>query len=242
MTKIARKRQQIFGDGAGIDQIAKFGSLAAGVPAFTTDPDTIQTLANFVEGWFSAVIGGNSPAIEDMNAVCYLYAYQLAYIFQEGIPEYQASTQYYIGSVVQLTDLTSGIPHVYVAIADNFSNSPPIDGGFLNDTHWRDITSGIITTPINPAITPSTGLTLSNLTYLVNTANGASSFTLPGTGNRKDICFTFKDTAGLADLFPITIVRAASEKIENLAASYVCDAPYGTWRFICDGTNWFLAD
>lgn len=123
MAKIARKTQKIFGSTSTTNQIAEFGSLAAGTPAFTTDPVTIQALSQYLSGWFAAVIGGNSPAMEDMNAICYLYAYQLAYIFQAGIPEWDAGTTYFIGSVV-----SDGLGTNYKSITDNNLNN-----ALLND-------------------------------------------------------------------------------------------------------------
>lgn len=102
MTKIARAVQKIFGSNAGFQQIAQFGSLAASAPTFTTDPTTIQALSNYLVGWFSGVEATNSPAIEDMNALCYLFAYQLSYIFQAGIGEYNAATTYYMGSLINV--------------------------------------------------------------------------------------------------------------------------------------------
>lgn len=100
MAKIVRKVQKIFGSTAGVNQIGQFGSLAAGSIAYTTDPATIQALSNYLTGWFGAILGSNSPAIEDMNALCYLFAYQLSYLMQEGVAEWDATTTYYIGSVV----------------------------------------------------------------------------------------------------------------------------------------------
>ena len=44
--------QNIFGGTADTDEIAKFGSLAAGAPAFTTDPSEAQSLSNWTGGWF----------------------------------------------------------------------------------------------------------------------------------------------------------------------------------------------
>lgn len=119
MAKIVRKTQKIFGSNAGLNQIAQFGSLAAAAPTFTTDPDTIQALANYLEGWFSGIIGSNSPAIEDMNALFYLMAYQIAYGMQSGVPEYDASTTYYIGSIVN-----NGLGKLYVSTTDNNINNP----------------------------------------------------------------------------------------------------------------------
>ena len=121
MAKIARKNMKIFGVNAGAQQRGVFGSLAAGLPAYSTDPETIQSLSNYEDGWFGAVLGNNSPAIQDMNALQFLFAYQLAYGFQAGIPEWDDATTYYAGSLVN----AAGV--VYVSIADDNLNNAVSD-------------------------------------------------------------------------------------------------------------------
>lgn len=118
MAKIIRKGQRIFGSTAGVNQIAQYGSLANSTPNFTTDPTVIQALSQYLDGWFDAVIGGNSPAIEDMNALCYLFAYQLAYLMQEGIAEWDATTTYFKGSIAQ-----DGSGTEFLSLADNNLNN-----------------------------------------------------------------------------------------------------------------------
>lgn len=126
MAKITRAIQKIFGSTAGADEIAQFGSLAASAPAFTTSPTVIQALSNYLDGWFGAVLGENSPAIEDMNALFYLITYQLSYLMQTGIAEWNAATTYYIGSVVNdgtglfLISLTDGNLNNALTDTDNW--------------------------------------------------------------------------------------------------------------------------
>jgi hypothetical protein len=116
MSKIARATQLLFGSTAGTNQMAQFGSFAAGTPmrytGSTITPALVQNLANYLQGWFGAVDGENAPCMEDMNALCYLFAYQLAYICQAGIPEYDAATIYYTGSLVN----SGGV--IYVSLTD----------------------------------------------------------------------------------------------------------------------------
>lgn len=132
MAKITRANQKIFGSNAGANQIATFGSLAASSPAFTTNPETIQSLSEYLTGWFGAVIGANSPAIEDMNALCYLYSYQLAYLMQTGVAEWNDETTYYIGSLV-----SDGVDGIFASKTDtNLNNALPS----LEDTNWKKIT------------------------------------------------------------------------------------------------------
>lgn len=122
MAKIIRKNMKIFGEVAPANQIAEFGSLAAGSPAFSTDPEDIQSLGNYLGGWSSAILGSNSPALEDMNALHYLFAYQLSYLFQSGTAEWNTDTTYYIGSLVSVLGVQ------YVSITDdNIGNDPTSD-------------------------------------------------------------------------------------------------------------------
>lgn len=136
MSKIIRKDQQIFASTAGDESIAKFGSLAAGSPGFSTDPDEIQT-NQYKGGWESAVIGQASPAMEDRNALDYLYSRQLGYLYQQGIPEYSATTTFYKGSVVSYFDADEETLKLYYSlIDDNTGNS------LEDDTKWAEFKSG----------------------------------------------------------------------------------------------------
>ncbi len=114
MTKLTRVIQRIFGDNAGVNQRAQIGSLAAASPVFTTDPTVMQALAEYTDGLDAILIGSNSPAKEDFNSLLFLFSRQLAYIFQAGVPEWQAVTTYYIGSIVQ-----DGLGNGYISILDN---------------------------------------------------------------------------------------------------------------------------
>lgn len=136
MSKITRITQKLFGSTAGSDQIAQFGSLAAGSPQFTNNPATIQALSNYLEGWFAAVVDVNAPTIEDMNALFFLYSYQLGYILQQGIPEYDASTTYYQYSIVQ----NAGVLYQSKGSAALIGQTPP------NGSFWQVLVSNQITT------------------------------------------------------------------------------------------------
>lgn len=113
-TRLTRVLQKIFGVNAGANQIGQFGSLASGSPTTTTDPEVIQSLANFETGWYGAILGNNSPAIQDVNALAHLMFRQLAYIMQSGVPEWETNTEYFIGSFV-----SNGAGSIYKSITDN---------------------------------------------------------------------------------------------------------------------------
>lgn len=152
MAKIVRKKQILFASAAPSDQISGFGSLAFSDPTYTTDPTVIQSFA-FSTGWFEAVAGLNNPCIEDENALAYLWAYQLSYVFQAGIPEWEIGTTYYTGSLCQV----SGI--VYVSLVDsNINHNPASD-----TTNWFTPTQNGTVTPntIPNSMTLPTGKVLS---------------------------------------------------------------------------------
>lgn len=228
MTKIARKAQKIFGSNAGTNEISQVGSLAASAPVYTTDPDMIQSLSNYLAGWFNVVIGGNSPAIQDMNALCYLFAYQIAYMFQAGVSEWNSATTYYIGSFA-----SDGAGSIYVSLTDGNLNHALSDG-----TNWTKFTALANTSSINPGSTPTVTLTAADIgkTFLINSANGAVTFNLPTPST--NAIFTFKDTGGVASQNNITISGTGNK--DGLTGNYLCAADYGFWSFVCDGTNWWL--
>lgn len=232
MPKLTRQNMKIFGSSATALQRAKIGSLAAGTPEYTTDVEEMQSYPNYLAGWFDCVLGSNSPAIEDMNSLCYVLAYQLAYIMQAGVPEWDDATTYYIGSLVN-----DGSGNLYVSLIDTNLNQA------LTDTSkWRRTGSGNApnTVSINPATqSPYTLQDSDNgKTFLVNSANGAMVFNMPAAV--LNFSFTAKDVGGSLGTNNMTFVRNGSESLEGVAATYTASAPWGSWTWDCNGTNWFI--
>lgn len=174
MAKILRKVMKVFGSTAGANQIAQFGSLANSTPNFTTDPTVIQALAQYVQGWFAAVVGSNSPAIEDMNALFYLYAYQLSYIMQQGVPEWDPDTTYYKGSIVQ-----DGSGDQFLSTLDtNLNNAPGTIGWFpIGTVGVLNQTIGDNTMPAGQRVNSPSPITLAATTTL--NLPGTSIVTVP---------------------------------------------------------------
>lgn len=161
MAKIPRKSSKVFGSNANTNRIAVFGSLQNNNKQFSTDPNVIQGQANWLGGWDSAVMGGNSPALEDVNAVNYVNSYQSSYILQSGVPEWDSATTYFIGNIVNLP-------------AVGFTTSP------------ANATQGAVYTNNSQTFTVVT--TISGGQYLVCGASGAPTATgtltkVSGTGD-----------------------------------------------------------
>lgn len=71
----------------------------------------------------------------------------------------------------------------------------------------------------------------------------AGSFTLsltdPATNAGRTIMILDK-TGALGVGTEVTLGRFAAEKIDDLAANFLLDVPYGRWLLWCDGTDWYL--
>lgn len=105
MAKITRATQKIFAGNAPQNQLTAFGSINAGNPIYSKDVAQIMTIA-FQTGWAAAIEEDYAPYRQDANAINYAVTSQLAYLFQEGVPEWDAGTTYYTGSIVKVIDTT----------------------------------------------------------------------------------------------------------------------------------------
>lgn len=127
MAKITRKYQRIFcGDVPANNVVAEFGSLKAGLPTYSDDPDVIQSLSAWGAGWSGATVNNSAPALQDMNALFYVLSRQMAYLMQEGIAEYNATTIYWVGSLAY-----DGLGNIYKCLVDNTSGV-----AFSDTTTW----------------------------------------------------------------------------------------------------------
>lgn len=236
MAKIIRKTQKQFAATAGANQIAEFGSLAAGTPSRTTgalaDPAVIQALSQYSSGWVASVLAGNSPAIEDRNALDFLWAYQIGYLLQAGVAEWDAGTTYYIDNVVSYTN--SGQFGLYTSLTDGNINHNPLSQSF-----WKPVyTSSIMTL----AQTTSYTLSASDNGKVIAMDTSSAALNVNLFAAAPYFSFTIKDVAGKFGLNNLTVVRSGSETIENLAANYIISAPYAeiTFKYDFAGALWIV--
>lgn len=138
MTDLTRKEQLIFANNSTTNQVAVFGSKAqTGTMAFSSDPDVIQDVENngqnWRAGWNNAIINGNSPLMEDFNAISYVNSYNIAYLLQKGIAEWSANTTYYIGDVVKIINDNKPILYFCKVAETTGTNHNPI----TDNTNWE---------------------------------------------------------------------------------------------------------
>jgi hypothetical protein len=127
MARIARKFQKIFASSATNNGV--FGSGADNTKVLSNDVETLQSKAAFLTGWLDAVIGTKKfPPLEEFQSLNYINTSQLAYIFQEGVPEYNALTTYYTNCIVKET----GTYKLYGSVTNaNVGNA------LSNATYWQ---------------------------------------------------------------------------------------------------------
>lgn len=118
MTTLNRVTAKLFAGNAPADEIGQFGSALAGTPTNTSDVATIQQLSAYSNGWGSAVISSrNFPPMEEVNGVLKTLSYQNCYLLQEGVPTYDAGTNYSNTSIVK--SISGNELSFYISQEDN---------------------------------------------------------------------------------------------------------------------------
>jgi hypothetical protein len=217
MAKLTRYLQKIFGDIAGSNQIAEFGSAAASgfsggntYNGTTIDPDIVQTLSNYDEGWFAAVDGEYNPAIEDTNAVDWLWSRQLKYLTQQGIAEWIATETYYIGNFVAADIYTFTVTAAAATIGAKYTNNSQtftVLGTIAAGTTL--VCSATGTPAASGTLTKSSGTGDATITFASKVFTGAyifSSLTDSNTGNTVLSTTNWKKVIG-----PNTVVTSAAD-------------------------------
>ena len=132
MEKLKRVYQKIFAGKSGNDETVAFGSTAQGSTVYTKELADIQTEA-FEEGIKSSLVAGEAPIWEDNNSVFYEITSQLAYLFQQGISEWNSETTYFIGSFCTIIE-GDNVKLYYSLTDNNIGNSPTID-----NINWKAV-------------------------------------------------------------------------------------------------------
>jgi len=228
MAKLTRVPAKVFAASAAADEIGQFGSAVAGSKLETADVATIQGLSAWLDGWSEALVSENRYlALQEMNGAFKVLSYQGAYALQEGIPEYDSNTTYYIGSIVKKT----GTFELYGSLTDD-----NVGQALTVDTEWKFL---VDLNNINSfAIMPlGTCATASATAEKVVTLSG---FVL-ATGATIQVTFT---NANTADVPTLNVNSTGAKAIYNEAGTAVgannpAYFPAGsTVEFTYNGTNW----
>jgi hypothetical protein len=143
------------------------------------------------------------------------------------------------GAIVETTAITASR-----ALASDASGIPVASTVTSTELGYvSGVTSAIQTqitgkASVQTVVSVSSNITLANYgIYLVDTT-AARSLQLPSPV--AGALITVKDKTGTSTANNITILRAGSEKIETVAASYLLREDLGSWSFVTDGTDWYI--
>lgn len=139
MSRIPVKLQKIFaGALTPTGNIAQAGSTVGGTPVYSADPATLQALAAWANGLQAQLInapgGLSSPVLEELNGILLTLTYQLAYLKQQGIAEWDPTVTYYTGC---WAISAAGVP--YISKTDGNTNNALTD-----PTNWQTFASTLL--------------------------------------------------------------------------------------------------
>ena len=222
MAKLTRVPAKVFAASAAADEIGQFGSAVAGSKLETADVATIQGLSAWLSGWSEALVSGNRyPALQEMNGLLKVLSYQGAYALQEGIPEYDSDTTYYIGSIVKKT----GTFELYGSLTDdNVGNALTVD------TEWQFLIDlNVVRQNIIQVGTSSTAAATTEKEVTL------SGFVLT-TGVNIQVVFTNSNTATTPTL---NVNSTGAKSLKNIRGDVIKYIPSDIkLHFMYDGTDW----
>lgn len=166
MEKLKRVYQKIFASKSGNDETVAFGSTAQGSTVYTKELADIQTEA-FEEGIKSSLVAGEAPIWEDNNSVFYEITSQLAYLFQQGISEWDSETTYFIGSFCTVIEGES--VKLYYSLADNNKENDPSN----DDINWKAIDINI---DLSKYVNTDLSNVDSNIDYIIERGSNESGW------------------------------------------------------------------
>lgn len=221
LTKVSHK---IFGSLASYGQLGKFGSFKNGSPEYATDIATsesqnikdIQSLSNFEAGLYDSIVGNGAPLKQDINAVLRHTSRQVGYLYQAGIPEWDAETVYYSGSIVRYGAA------LYIAGSQNSNDAPPgVNWSFFLRQDKNSITDNSGSWTNSSSNTPTQ---VTNLSASFTSNGGLVEIQLEADPSNSDTSYiaataaTGGTVSAMIDLF-IDSVRVATYPITHLGTS-----------------------
>lgn len=125
-----RKHQKIFGANAQETDLGVVGSKNAGNPQYSTDIETLQSLSNWGTGLRALVTSTLAPYLQDQNSILYVITSQLAYLFQAGLAEWNAQTEYIANRSAVFKN-----GKIYIAIASSTNIEPEVTSNW--GAYWK---------------------------------------------------------------------------------------------------------
>lgn len=213
MVKLNRFTMPVFAGNAAQTQTSVFGTMKTS-PQYTTDVAASIGTTAYGNGWADAIEIGYAPYMEDMNTLQRAITYQISYNQQQGIPEWDSSTEYYIGSLAKLN--TANGSQVYSSLIDNNV------GNLVSDTtKWK-----LVLDTANGYVTTNTAQTITGVKTFTSKIYTAPIELYPVSGSDKDyIDFHF---GGDTSDYTARIIENTSGNLTIDATSFLVPTPSDT--------------
>lgn len=225
MSKVTRQTQTIFANAATNNGV--FGSAADNTKVISNSLPTLMGKPAWNTGWLTAVLGTKYfPPLEEFQSLNYINTYQLTYLFQEGIAEYDSGSIYFQNSIVK----KPGTYQLYGSITDNNTGNALTDA-----TNWKflvDFAATVVGTDVyNYAV--DTGTTnhfvIAPNPAVPNMNAGNTIFIKPG-----------HNITGACDVSPNAVTTASVKLFDGTDPLPGMMVTTGFYCLVSDGTHWVL--
>jgi hypothetical protein len=187
MARITRVTAIPFGASGTTDDFETFGSTAVGGTDYSKDIAAIQATDAWLNGWRPALIAAKAPVLQDMNGKMLVDSNLICYLFQDGVPEYDSGTTYYIGGVVKYLG-NSGYVEFYVSLTN--SNTGNALGTRVSNSNWMFLYAMNTTTQglIIPGTNTNDSAAAGDVGEVITANLGSGSAASLSTGSGKSLC------------------------------------------------------
>lgn len=185
-----------------------FGSFSAGASESSSDPETIQSLPAWLNGWLNATTSASIlPRLEEMQGVQFVLCKAILENYKEGLPSWLSTETYYQYSMCGYADETH-VFNVYINTTGNFTTTNPAQ----DTTNWKTFANFFnLATP--KVFNQKANTDLSNLT-----SNGKNVITAP----------FYRRLSNIVLEAPNGIITTQSNWIDWTQPVYTSDTSYGT--------------
>ena len=245
MARIPRVTQAIFAGSASNNGV--FGSAQDGTKILSNTLSVIMEKAAWAQGWLSAVIGGSKfPPLEEFQSVEYVHSTQIAYILQQGIPEYDNGTTYYLDNIV----IGAGSFQLFGSLTDsNVGNALPTAPA--SNTNWKFLCdlSALSTSSFGLNVETKTGSTFAPVAgdagAFIQRSNSGSAMTDTFPGTSGALASGWASFIENVDASGSIAVGVGSGGTISVGSGYTANAffiaPGETWLVVAKGTGNYTA-
>ena len=155
-------------------EIAQFGSALAGTYLGTSDPETIQNLPAWANGFISAVTPSEQfPPLPETTGALKVFSYLINTLCQQGVAQYDSGTDYYSNNWCSYN------VKLYRCLADNTTNTLPTD-----TTKWECLNNLIDGQWTSKTQTLSNNISTGTSTINLGTSGAGALNYLPDDNNK----------------------------------------------------------